>query len=351
MAAVALVFVLVHGNNGEAKDWDPFVASARQSRLGQSGTVYFFASRANEGRRTLMGVEGVAQRLVEELGAFLAGDQLRGFERVALYFVGHSLGGLITRCALPALVRDPRVQLLGYASIASPHLGVGRPGGSLAKNVWKFMTESMCENLYNQTGLDLLFRNTEEAMQSNLLARLADPEGPYLPLLQRFRHRLLVSAPFLDMLVPYGTSAASPFHPYDEDELQRADDLPCSVWGYSGFGDAYDELMRPHARGDAKGRPESGAGDAVDLGDGWQCDRHRFVKWPAAVMAQLRAVPFRRLDVALQAVTRFGVHDGFLKKRLRGVHPDSGAAGDDFLALLWRIVSKDVEELAGAASE
>jgi pimeloyl-ACP methyl ester carboxylesterase len=348
MAAVAFVIVLVHGNNGSASDWDPFVSVARQTPLGKS--AFFFASSANEGKRTLVGVETVTERFVEELSAFINGDQLRGFEQVALYLMSHSLGGLITRCALPALVRDPRVRLWGFASIASPHLGVGRPGGSVAKNVWKFMTEGACENLYNQTGHDLLFRNSAEAMQSNLLARLADPNGPYLPLLQRFQHRLLVAAPFLDMLVPYSTASASPFNPYDEDEV-RDTDPPCSVWGYSGFGDAYDELLRPHARADAKGRPEDGSKGSVELGDGWQCDRHRFVKWPAATMAQLRSVPFRRLDVTMQAATRFGVHDGYLKKRLRGVHPDSGEAGDVFLELLWRIVSKDAEEFAALPTE
>ncbi len=341
MAAVALVFVLVHGNNGAAGDWDPLLAVAKQTPLGQRKDVFFFASQANEGRRTLVGVDTVADRMVDEVHAFFQTEAVAGFDRLLVYMVSHSLGGLITRCSLPALLRkEPRVELLGYLSMATPHLGVGRPGGSVMKNAWKFLTESACENMYNQTGLDLLFKH--DSLPNNLLARLADPDGPYLPLLHRFRHRTLVSAPFLDMLVPYSTAAVSPFHPYDENE-ERITDQPCCVWGYSGFDDSYDALLATAARGDAKGRPEDARKGALDLTGDWEGDRHRFVMWRKSVMEQLRQVSFRRLDVSIVAPTRWSVHDAFLKKKLRGIFPDSGAAGDQFLALLWSVLSKDVQ--------
>jgi triacylglycerol esterase/lipase EstA (alpha/beta hydrolase family) len=115
----AVLIVLVHGNNGASEDWDPFVESSRRNTwLGSSKDVFFFASRANEGKKTLVGVEVAAQRLVDEVTEFLA-SSLSSFDSIALYMISHSLGGLITRCSLPSLfAKHPQLVPVGWISIA-----------------------------------------------------------------------------------------------------------------------------------------------------------------------------------------------------------------------------------------
>lgn len=140
-------------------------------------------------------------------------------------------------------------------------------------------------------------------------------------------------------------------------------DRPCCIWGYSrSFTPKHEEVIRRFARPSAAGRPDETPPDGqevvIDLGDGWQADRHRFSKWPGTVrfsgyMPYLISSPpalltkhvseieFRRLDVQLNVKSRWQVHDGFLKKRLRGIVPDSGVAGDQFHELLAGIIAVD----------
>lgn len=158
-STTAVVLVFVHGNNGGAKDWDPTrEAIQRLTWLGKSERVFSFASSVSEGSRTLAGVEVLAQRFVEELADFVEKSVLPRHSKWALYVVSHSLGGLVTRCAVPAILARFANSVIpfGYLSIASPHLGVRRPGGDVLKNTWKFLTESACEKYYNQTGQDLM---------------------------------------------------------------------------------------------------------------------------------------------------------------------------------------------------
>jgi hypothetical protein len=137
-------------------------------------------------------------------------------------------------------------------------------------------------------------------------------------------------------------------------------------------------VLSAFARSDAKNKPlDEAKGFVKELPedpDHFECDRHRFVKWHPAAMANLRSLAFRRLDVALavssrfqvsnknedntkwrncsQSATvfvssRFQIHDSFLKKKLRGVLPHSGQSGDDFIFMLAHLIAVDLESFRG----
>lgn len=333
MDDIPLVFVLVHGNNGDAGDWLHIVEGIQHhGGLGGGGDggdgrreCHTFCFSTHSGNKTLIGVEGLAVALEEELNQYLCNSKTLSMAgRIRVYFIGHSLGGLVIRAALPSILQ--RMQQLipwGYCSIATPHLGVARPGGSWVKWLWKNAVENTCKNFYAQTGSDLVYHSVhthQHSLEETLLYRLADPQGPYMQALAKFEHRTLVSAPFYDMLVPYCTASMRSWHPYSEDELEELEgDTKCSVWGYSrSFSPEHEKVIARFARATAAGRPdeEPPADEAavIDLEEGWQADRHRFSKWPVRVMGNVSQMPFRRLDVHLQCASRWQVHDGFLKK-------------------------------------
>ncbi len=114
--------------------------------------------------------------------------------------------------------------------------------------------------------------------------------------------------------------------------------------------------------------------------EGWQTDRHGFVRFPRQVMSNLASLPFRRLDgmlcvfvvlcsrcvcaiahscthavhmnaVQLDCFSRWMVHDAFLKKRIKDLLPDAGESSEQFLRLLVGIVAVDVNGECAAAAE
>ncbi len=104
----------------------------------------------------------------------------------------------------------------------------------------------------------------------------------------------------------------------------------------------------PFSRQDAKDKPlDSSKGFISEMEEApeHQCDRYRYSKWHRTVMANLRQIEFRRLDVTLHVMSRFQVHDAFLKKKLKGIIPDSGKSGDEFLFMLSNVLAADLSLL------
>ncbi len=195
-SSTAVVFAFVHGNNGSGDDWCHLQQSLLSNTwIGHNKHVFFFSSRTSEGKKTFVGVEALAHRLVEEMTSFFSGhSELASYEKWALYLISHSLGGLITRCALPQILdRFVKVIPFGWMSIASPHLGVCRPGGDFLKNSWKFLTERACEKHYNQTGLDLILLDKDGLeTERSILARMADPSLAFAQSLKQVKEDLFV---------------------------------------------------------------------------------------------------------------------------------------------------------------
>jgi hypothetical protein len=210
----------------------------------------------------------------------------------------------VSRFAIPLLLeKEPRFVPLGYCSIASPHMGVQRPGGGPLKSLWKHMIHGVCKNMYQQTGSDMTFQAIElhnARLEDTLLYRLSDPQGVYMQALSKFPHRTLVASPFHDMLVPYCTASGNAKHPYDEDEFfDSITEQPCIVWGYSrSFTVEQEQLLLAFARPGSAGRPEEDLPDysPIPKESGWYTDRYSFSLWPGRVMENFNTLSFRRLD-------------------------------------------------------
>jgi pimeloyl-ACP methyl ester carboxylesterase len=81
----------------------------------------FLCSSANEEALTEGNIFEMGERLAEEVSQFIR-ESCPGANLGRLTFIGHSLGGLIIRAALPHLERF-KDKMHGYLSLCSPHLG------------------------------------------------------------------------------------------------------------------------------------------------------------------------------------------------------------------------------------
>lgn len=109
------LIVLVHGYLGSYID----VKMLQDTISNVYPKGLFLLSRANEGS-TNGSINDMGVRLAQEIQEFLKVNSSIHIEKIS--FIGHSLGGLIIRAALPylSLIKD---KCYSYISLACPHLG------------------------------------------------------------------------------------------------------------------------------------------------------------------------------------------------------------------------------------
>lgn len=198
--------VLVNGLFGHPGNWDVTREKLLQ-RLDPSTTL-LHVSAANTYAKTFDGIDTCGQRLAQEVCDVVAANpSLR-----SISFVGHSMGGLLARCAIgrtfdPSTGRVAGLEPRHYVSMATPHLGcdvegpaqvpligwvadlpvgLGRPLQSLVSRAAAPVTSTFLSRsgrqFFLQDGLEhappLLYRMTRDC-----------EEAPYLTALAAFKTR------------------------------------------------------------------------------------------------------------------------------------------------------------------
>jgi len=92
----------------------------------------FLCSCSNEGKKTNDDIEGMGENLSEEIYDFFDDDEDVGDHVTKISFIGHSMGGIIIRCALPSLSRFKKM-MHGFCTLSSPHLGYASCKSKLVK--------------------------------------------------------------------------------------------------------------------------------------------------------------------------------------------------------------------------
>jgi len=217
------LFLLLHGNRATAAMMD-FWADALRERFPGAECLQ---STSNERLRTHDGLRAMAARLVAEVAAWLP-DADPPQAPHDLCIVGHSLGGLIARAALPQLLADhPGLIPCAFITLQTPHLGSRRPEGEdLLDRFWQAGAHAALE-LNGLTGQELLLEDPDQ-----MLHQLSDPEGPYIAALRRFRSCTFVAIPFGDWLVPFPSASTLPTNPYLPPGPSHP---PWGIAGHRGF--------------------------------------------------------------------------------------------------------------------
>jgi len=159
------LFVMVHGFQGSSYDMRMFKNIIQQA-LPES---LFLCSSANE-QDTEGDIGDMGHRLAQEVHNFIR-ESCPGKNLGRLTFVGHSLGGLIIRAALPYLEKF-KDKMHGFLSLCTPHLGYMYKSGKLFNaGMWvlKKWRKSHC--------LTQLSMTDEKDLERTFLFELSKKEG------------------------------------------------------------------------------------------------------------------------------------------------------------------------------
>lgn len=213
--------VLVHGIEGSNQDMQ--IWQERLQLLRPEWHLLLAASISQTCRVVGDGIDRLGELLAREVL-----DALKEFggRQVRLHFVGHSLGGLVARAALPLIAEaeevEPEALEYGhFVSLNSPHLGV-RSGHPFT--CWKNLGDIIPQRLgllrlIHQVTLQDREELTKAPAGSSIssssgrgvprpfLEELADPTGAPSRALRRCASRSAVAASHWDVMVPCCTAA------------------------------------------------------------------------------------------------------------------------------------------------
>ena len=124
----------------------------------------------------------MGQKLSEEVHQYIR-ESCPGSQLGRLTFIGHSLGGLIIRAALPHLERY-KEKMHGYMTLCSPHLGYMYKSSKLfTTGMWVF------KNWKKSVTLNQLSMSDNKNLEKTALYRISQLSG-----LDWFKHVILVSS-------------------------------------------------------------------------------------------------------------------------------------------------------------
>ncbi|PFH32608.1 serine esterase (DUF676) protein [Besnoitia besnoiti] len=220
------LFVLVHGFQGSSHD----MRLLRNNIAAFYPAAAFLCSSANQ-EHTEGDIEVMGKRLADEVHAHIQDSfPLEGLAKLS--FIGHSLGGVIIRAALPHLVRPYGSHFFLYLSLSSPHFGFVKSKSRLVSiGVWllKKWRKSLC--------LQQLTLSDAKDYASTFLYRLSRRPG-----LNEFRHICLVASS-QDTYAPLQSAAILLQQPRAH---SHASSMPAVGHGTSGF---QGSTVPPHPDG------------------------------------------------------------------------------------------------------
>lgn len=275
------ICIMSHGMGGNKYDWDVWVEMLH-SRF-PDWVLWPLGSLAVNRATDCMGssLRDLANQAATEIIIALRTEFLRQEGPVTLQCVGHSMGGLIIRGALPRVLQDlprdeaVRLRLGHFMSLSSPHLGI--KAGWAAPHLW---WKNLCK-LTSPMSPQLPQLAVQDGSKSEppYLVSLADINGPYIAVLRQFRTRTCVTMTTGDALIPFCSGLIQAQNPFNKSLLQT---------GFSG-------KWRFEAR---TGTPQLGAFEKyVDLHkDLFTANGDATPKGAAPELPHSRSEPVRRLS-------------------------------------------------------
>ncbi|KAL4604445.1 hypothetical protein ACB092_10G194700 [Castanea dentata] len=234
--------IMVNGLNGSAQDWR---YAAKQFLKKYTEDVIAHCSECNTSKSTFDGVDNMGDRLAEEVISVIKCHP--GVQKIS--FLGHSLGGLVTRYVIAKLYgRDVRREFakengecssdgsgdpcpeekfkckiaglvpMNFITFATPHLG--SRGHNQVPMLCGFYTmekvASRASWLLGRTGKHLFLTDKDNGKPPLLLQMANDCEDlKFVSALQSFKRRVTYANVLYDQLVGWSTSS-----------LRRRDELP-----------------------------------------------------------------------------------------------------------------------------
>ncbi|CAE7414882.1 speE [Symbiodinium natans] len=195
---------MVHGMGGTCEDWQTWLEVLKDK---YPDWILWPLQSISRGCRFL----GNDLRELSSIAADEIIETIRSNEtmdgQTTLHCIGHSMGGLIIRGALPRVLDSCNTLHLGhYISLSSPHLGIQsswlHPLHSWRNLCW------LSRPISNQL-VHLAIQDTF-GLATPFLLELSQPESDHMTALGKFRHRTCVSLAFGDPLIPAASGLIDP---------------------------------------------------------------------------------------------------------------------------------------------
>lgn len=173
------LFVLVHGfgaNHVDMQEIKNHIAMVVPNSI-------FLCSASNEGKKTDSCIESMGENLSEEIHEFFEDEDDVGDQVTKMTFIGHSMGGIIIRCALPFLKRFKKM-MHGFCTLSSPHLGYATCKNKLVKvGLWAMQAWK------KTTSLQQLSMTDAKEIRDTFMYKISSFKG-----LKWFKHVVLFSS-------------------------------------------------------------------------------------------------------------------------------------------------------------
>ncbi|CAG9311896.1 unnamed protein product [Blepharisma stoltei] len=179
------IIVFVHGYQGRSND-----LRILKNRISLAfPNTFLFSSVSNE-ENTDLSIEELGQKLADEVTVYI--EEFLTYKPIGkISFIGHSLGGLIIRAALPLLSNYTSYMHL-FMTLSCPHLGVIEGSNSVLKaGMWILKKVKKCPSFKELTFTD------KENVKDGLIYKLSEGVG-----LDWFSHVILISSP-QDHYIPH----------------------------------------------------------------------------------------------------------------------------------------------------
>mmetsp|Transcript_3130 Transcript_3130/g.4620 ORF Transcript_3130/g.4620 Transcript_3130/m.4620 type:complete len:371 (+) Transcript_3130:39-1151(+) len=327
-------FVFTHGLHGEKNDWDAII-EVMTKQLNNRDNVKILVAESNE-KRTTEGIMRGGQNVAEEILGDLKTIDIKNKD-IHFSMIGHSLGGLFSRCAVKYLFEDKwfkkrvndngttnpnnkeedtRIIPTSFITIATPNLGSKRAKSDhWGKSFYKWGSDIALGNFIQQTGKDL-------GLINNVLEDLSTKDEFIKPLML-FKYPTLISSIYHDMTVPFCTASARHDNPYDVTSIPK--DLFIAGFSnhfnknLSGWFRSLPYFSEETAESFSYTVPEKYAKQK----DGFSSDTFDNVLFQNNALVGINQVPWRRLDIQFPIHTqmqKLSVHTAIIQK----VHPVTG---------------------------
>eukprot|EP00427_Karlodinium_veneficum_P007045 CAMPEP_0169087334 /NCGR_PEP_ID=MMETSP1015-20121227/14175_1 /TAXON_ID=342587 /ORGANISM="Karlodinium micrum, Strain CCMP2283" /LENGTH=617 /DNA_ID=CAMNT_0009147555 /DNA_START=99 /DNA_END=1952 /DNA_ORIENTATION=- len=214
--------IMAHGLMGSKHDWDVWM-DMLQERF-PDWVLWPLSSLVVNRGTSFMGdsVKALSNKAAIEMVIAIRSQLLRGCSKVTVHCIGHSMGGLVLRGALPRVLEElpeteaSQVQFGHYMALSSPQLGV-QAGWAVPWLWWR--------NLSKYTGrfsgqLTQLAIQDGKKHELPYLAALADKDGKYVAALRKFKCRTCVSMTTGDPLIPTCSGLIQRENPFNKSFLQ-----------------------------------------------------------------------------------------------------------------------------------
>lgn len=221
--------VLCHGLKGSVADWKTWLEFLR---VECPTWVVKNCESVTKGSIPVigLGLDTLSELLADEVSQAIAELQSDGTNtQITLHCIGHSMGGVILRGAMPSILeRSPRVQAGVFMSLSSPHLGVQASWGA-PKDMWRNL--SFVLRPFSPQIPQLAVQDQSEPGGRPYFLRISDPEGPHMEALKKFQKRISVTMSCNDVVIPAASGSLWADRAWREPLIPNEQ---ASGWGFEG---------------------------------------------------------------------------------------------------------------------